>query len=95
MVTNINDTIKKLKKDHGFWITGIENSINSQKWYEIDYSDRIGIVFGSEGKGIRRLVKESCDFLATIPMKGSTNSLNVSATISAILFERQRQIDSK
>mgnify|MGYP001223207915 CR=1 FL=1 len=94
MVTNINDTIKRLKDD-GFWITGVENSINSKKWYEIDYCDRIGIVFGSEGKGIRRLVKESCDFLATIPMKGSTNSLNVSATISAILFERQRQIDSK
>ena len=94
MVTNINDTIKRLK-EQGFWITGLENSINSKKWYEIDYKDRIGIVFGSEGKGIRRLVKESCDFLATIPMKGSINSLNVSATISAILFERQRQIDSK
>ena len=94
MVTNINNTIKKLK-DTGFWIVGVENGVNSQKWYEIDYKNRVGIVFGSEGKGIRRLVRESCDFLATIPMKGHINSLNVSATISAILFERQRQIDSK
>ena len=81
-------------KDSRFWIVGIENSIDSKKWHEIDYTDRIGIVFGSEGKCIRRLVRESCDFLATIPMKGNINSLNVSATISAILFERQRQIDS-
>ena len=93
MVTNINNSIKKLK-DSRFWIVGVENSISSKKWHEIDYKGKIGIVFGSEGKGIRRLVKESCDFLATIPMKGSINSLNVSATISAILFERQRQIDS-
>jgi len=94
MVTNIRDTIKKLQ-DTGFWIVGVENDVDSKKWYEIDYKNRVGIVFGSEGKGIRRLVKESCDFLATIPMKGNINSLNVSATISAILFERQRQIDSK
>ena len=94
MVTNISNTIKKLQNS-SFWIIGIENSINSKKWHEIDYKNRIGIVFGSEGKGIRRLVRESCDFLATIPMKGNINSLNVSATISAILFERQRQIDSK
>ena len=94
MVTNINNTIKKLK-DTGFWIVGVENGVNSQKWYEIDYKNRGGIVFGSEGRGIRRLVRESCDFLATIPMKGHINSLNVSATISAILFERQRQLDSK
>jgi len=93
MVTNINNTIKKMQNSR-FWIVGIENSIDSKKWHEIDYKGKIGIVFGSEGKGIRRLVKESCDFLATIPMKGSINSLNVSATISAILFERQRQIDS-
>ena len=93
MVTNISNTITILK-DTGFWIVGIENGVNSKKWYEIDYKNRIGIVFGSEGKGIRRLVKKSCDFLATIPMKGHINSLNVSAAISAILFERQRQIDA-
>ena len=73
----------------------MENSIDSKNWYEMDYKGKIAIVIGSEGKGIRRLVKESCDFLATIPMKGKTNSLNVTAAISAILFERNRQISVK
>ena len=53
------------------------------------------IVIGSEGKGIRQLVKHNCDFIATIPMQGKINSLNVSASVSAILFERQRQISTK
>ena len=61
----------------------------------MDYRKKIAIVFGSESKGIRKLVRESCDFLSTISMKGKTNSLNVSASISAIVFERQRQLDLK
>jgi len=94
IVTNINETIKDMKKE-GFWVIGIENSIDAQQWYEMDYKDKICIVFGSEGKGIRSLVKKSCDFMATIPMTGKINSLNVSATISAIIFERQRQLSVK
>ena len=94
MVTNIKNIINQLKNSD-FWIIGLENGINSKEWHQMDYRKKIAIVFGSESKGIRKLVKESCDFLATIPMKGNINSLNVSATISAILFERQRQIDSK
>ena len=90
--TNLNNTIKYLKSI-GFWIVGIENSINSKRWFEIDYRGKIGIVIGSEGKGIRPLIKKSCDFLGTIPMKGKTNSLNVSAALSAVLFERQRQLE--
>ena len=88
---NLTNTIKYLKSK-GFWIVGLENSINAQHWYEIDYKGKVVIVLGSEGRGIRKLVKESCDFLATIPMEGKTNSLNVSAALSAILFERHRQI---
>ena len=60
----------------------------------MNYNGKIGIVIGSEGKGIRKLIKESCDFLATIDMNGEINSLNVTAATSAILFERQRQINS-
>ena len=60
----------------------------------MDYKGKIAIVVGSEGEGIRPLIKKSCDFLATIPMRGKINSLNVSAAISAILFERQRQLFS-
>ena len=94
MVTNITSIIKYLQENN-FWIIGMENSIDASKWYDIDYKKRVGIVFGSESKGIRKLVKKSCDFLATIPMNGKINSLNVSASISAILFERSRQVDIK
>jgi len=85
--------IIKFLKSKDFWIIGIENSIDAKEWYQMDYKGKIVIVIGSEGKGIRKLVKKSCDFLTTISMKGNTNSLNVSAALSAILFERQRQLD--
>ena len=88
---NVQQTLKRLK-DEGFWIIGVENDSNGKIWHEIDYSGKIVIVFGSEGKGIRQLVKYSCDYIATIPMQGKINSINVSAAVSAILFERQRQI---
>ena len=55
---------------------------------------KIAVVLGSEGKGIRKLVLNTCDFHATIPMKGEINSLNVSATVSAMVFERLRQIST-
>ena len=92
-VININKTIKQLKDDD-FWIVGLENGLNSQLWNEINYSGKIAIVVGSEGSGIRKKVLENCDFTASIPMQGFTNSLNVSAAVSAILFERLRQIQS-
>ena len=92
-VININKTIKKLKDDD-FWIVGLENGLNSQLWNEINYSGKIAIIVGSEGSGIRKKVLENCDFTASIPMQGFTNSLNVSAAVSAILFERLRQIQS-
>ena len=71
----------------------IENSIDAKPWFEVEYSGKAIIVLGSEGKGIRKMVLESCDFKSTIPMKGKINSLNVSATASAILFERLRQLE--
>ena len=91
---NVQQTLQQFKNE-GFWIIGIENDSNGKIWHEIDYSGKVIIVVGSEGKGIRQLVKHNCDFMATIPMKGKINSLNVSAAVSAILFERQRQISTK
>tara|TARA_B110000003_G_scaffold41403_1_gene38570 strand:- start:2522 stop:3265 length:744 start_codon:yes stop_codon:yes gene_type:complete len=91
-VTNIRNIFKQFKSD-GFWVTGIENSIDAKPWFEVEYSGKAIIVLGSEGKGIRKMVLESCDFKSTIPMKGKINSLNVSATASAILFERLRQLE--
>ena len=84
--------IKELK-NNDFWTIGVENSIDSKLWHEVDYSGKTVIVVGSEGKGIRQKTIKNCDFKATIPMKGKINSLNVSAAVSAILFERQRQLN--
>ena len=89
-ITNLRNEIKKLQNNN-FWIIAIENSLNAKPWYSIDYHGKTVIVLGSEGKGIRQKVMESCDFIATIPMQGITNSLNVSAAASAIAFERLRQ----
>ncbi len=88
---NIKYLINELKED-GFWVVGIENSIDAKDWHQVDMKGKIAFVLGSEGEGIRPLIKKYCDFFGTIPMKGESNSLNVSATASAILFERNRQI---
>ena len=88
---NLRNDIKTLKND-GFWSVALENGVESKRWHEIDLKGKVIIVVGSEGKGIRKLVIKECDFLATIPMQGKINSLNVSAATSAILCERIRQI---
>lgn len=92
-VNNLHQAIIELKKND-FWSIAIENSVNAKDWHKMDYEGKIVIVAGSEGRGIRKLVLDNCDFLATIPMQGRTNSLNVSAAVSAILFERLRQLAS-
>ena len=94
MRSNLREALSRLK-DAGFWVVGLENSIVAKHWHKIDYKEKIVIVIGSEGKGIREKVIESCDFKATIPMQGNTNSLNVSAAAAAILFERLRQINKE
>ena len=88
---NIKYTINELK-EIGYWIVGVENSIDSKLWYEFDLKGKIGFVFGSEGEGIRPVIQKYCDELITIPMNGKINSLNISATVSAMVFERNRQL---
>ena len=90
-VTNISRTIQNLK-NNDFWIIGIESTKDAELWSNIDYSGKTVINVGSEGQGIRKNIINHCDFLGKIPMQGSINSLNVSAAVSAILFERLRQI---
>lgn len=84
MVTNLVNTIKDLKKK-GFWIVGTD--MDGQDYTTIDYSGKIVIVIGNEGNGISRLVKESCDFIASIPMNGTINSLNASVATGIVIFE--------
>ena len=91
IVSNLNQTATQLKKED-FWITAVENGIQSKNWYEIDFKGKMLIIVGSEGRGIKKLNLENSDFQTTIPMQGEINSLNVSAAVSAILFERLRQL---
>jgi 23S rRNA (guanosine2251-2'-O)-methyltransferase len=86
-VTNLVNTINKLKKD-GFWVVG--SDMEGTDYYDIDYSGKIVIVIGSEGKGMTRLVRENCDFIASIPMNGTVNSLNASVSLGIILFRAVR-----
>ena len=84
-VTNIAATIEELK-EKGIWIVGTDG--NAQKSFtDVDYSMPIALVIGNEGKGIRRLVKEKCDFLVKIPMAGSFDSLNASVAGALIMYE--------
>ncbi|MAJ44807.1 MAG: 23S rRNA (guanosine(2251)-2'-O)-methyltransferase RlmB [Candidatus Marinimicrobia bacterium] len=88
---NIAQTIKSLKKQ-GFWIIGLENGVNAKNWFSENLTDKVVIIVGGEGTGLRQLTQKLCDFIITIPMNGKINSLNVSAAVSVILFERNRQI---
>ncbi len=84
-VTNLNQTIKKLK-DNGFWIVGTEMNTN-QTIHDIDVDTNLCIVIGNEGKGITRLVRENCDYLVKIPMSGNVNSLNASVSAALVIYE--------
>ena len=86
-VTNLRNTIDYLKKN-GFWIVGTD--MDGTDYKDIDYSGRIAIITGSEGFGMSRIVKDNCDFIATIPMKGKVNSLNASVATAIIIYEAIR-----
>jgi 23S rRNA (guanosine2251-2'-O)-methyltransferase len=92
-ITNLSQSLKTLK-DAGFWITGLAGE-GDIPLSEVDFSLPTVLVLGSEGSGMRRLTKEHCDFIAKIPMKGTTESLNVSVACGVALYEvsRQRQSD--
>ncbi len=87
-VTNITNTIKELK-DKGMWFACAD--MNGESMYKIDFKGSIGIIIGNEGEGVSRLVKESCDFVASIPMKGDIDSLNASVAAGVLAFEVVRQ----
>jgi 23S rRNA (guanosine2251-2'-O)-methyltransferase len=88
-VANIADTIERLKKE-GYWIVGTDGGADT-RYDEIGYALPVALVIGAEGKGIRRLVKEKCDYLVRIPLKGKIGSLNASAAGAVIMYEVVRQ----
>lgn len=87
-VTNISQAIDELK-EKGLWIYGAD--MNGKEVWEEKFDSPVGLVIGSEGSGISRLVKEKCDNLVKIPMKGKINSLNASCAASVIIYEIMKQ----
>jgi len=91
-VTNLSRTIKSIQ-GKGIWVIGLDGDSTS-KIYDVNLSDATAIVMGTEGKGIRQLIKKTCDQLVTIPMSGNIESLNVSVATGIALFESKRQRES-
>lgn len=91
-VTNLSRTIDELK-EKGLWIVGAE--MEGGMMTETDLTGAIGLVIGSEGEGISRLVREKCDFFVSIPMYGEINSLNASVAAAVLMYEISRQRNLK
>lgn len=87
-VTNLGVTIEELK-EKGLWFVCAD--MEGETMYTLDLKGPIGLVIGSEGEGVGRLVKEKCDFVASIPMKGNIDSLNASVAAGVLAYEIVRQ----
>ncbi len=90
VVTNLVSTLNVLK-EQGFWVVGTDNNERAIEYTDLKCDVPLVVVVGSEGKGISRLVKESCDVMVRIPMAGAVTSLNVSVAAAVILYEIVRQ----
>jgi 23S rRNA (guanosine2251-2'-O)-methyltransferase len=88
-VTNLARTLRELQ-ERGVWVIGTADEAE-QDLYQADFKGPIAIVMGAEGEGMRRLTRETCDALVSIPMAGSVESLNVSVASGVCLFEAVRQ----
>jgi 23S rRNA (guanosine2251-2'-O)-methyltransferase len=88
-IKNLAQTMESLK-ERGLWLVGAEAG-SPDTWLDFDYTVPVGIVLGSEGRGLRRLTREKCDKLLSIPLFGRVNSLNVAAAAAVFFFEVVRQ----
>jgi 23S rRNA (guanosine2251-2'-O)-methyltransferase len=89
-VGNLHQALEFLRSLN-FWIYGFENRPEAELWRKANFKGPVALVLGSEGRGIRQLTLKTCDNLLYLPMQGRINSLNVSATAAAVLFEAVRQ----
>ena len=87
-VTNLANTIEELKKE-GMWFVCAD--MGGEVMYDLNLKGSIGLVIGNEGEGVSRLVKEKCDYIASIPMKGDIDSLNASVAAGVLAYEIVRQ----
>lgn len=93
-VPNLVQALNKLKQAN-VWLTGVEDTPEAQLYAQADLTGPVALVIGSEGKGISRLVKETCDFLIKLPMRGHIESLNASVACGLILYEVWRAREFK
>jgi 23S rRNA (guanosine2251-2'-O)-methyltransferase len=91
-VTNLVQAMERLKAE-GMWFAGLEAGPNAQRYTQADLSGPLGLVVGSEGRGLARLVRETCDFLVRLPMNGQVESLNAAVAGGIALYEARRQRD--
>jgi len=89
VAANLSRAIDLMKKK-GFWIYGADAG-EGKAVYDLDYDRPVGLIMGSEGKGIRPLIKSKCDYLVSVPMLGQINSLNVSVAAGIIMYEIMRK----
>lgn len=88
-ITNLAAFIEQLKKQN-VWVVGVDMQ-GAMSYDQYDYRGATALVFGGEGAGLHRLVRERCDTIVSIPMRGKINSLNVSVAVGVVLFEARRQ----
>lgn len=84
VVSNLKNTIDMLKKNN-YWIVG--SDARGEDYKKIDYTGNVALVIGSEGKGLKEIVRRSCDFIASIPLNGKVNSLNASVAAGILIYE--------
>ncbi len=84
IVPNLRNAIEELKKNE-YWVVGTD--ANGEDYTKINYKGRVALVIGSEGKGLKEIVRSSCDFIASIPLKGKINSLNASVASGIMIYE--------
>ncbi len=87
-VTNLKQTMEQLNKE-GMWFVCAD--MDGTPYYQMDLKGPMGLVIGNEGEGVSRLIKETCDFVASIPMKGDIDSLNASVAAGVLAYEIVRQ----
>jgi 23S rRNA (guanosine2251-2'-O)-methyltransferase len=90
VVTNLARYLEEIKRNDGLWVAGAAGETGSPMW-KTDLSGSLAFVFGAEGKGLRPLVRRSCDLEVSIPQLGKVESLNVSVAAAVLLYEARRQ----
>jgi 23S rRNA (guanosine2251-2'-O)-methyltransferase len=94
LVPNLVSAMEKMKQA-GFWLVGLEDVPGAQRYDQADLNVPLGLVVGSEGQGLGRLVRRTCDFVVRLPMSGQITSLNASIAGSIVLYEAWRQRHAK